>query len=112
MQKDQACTGCRALRSYRRTSSCVVDKLVFLWVSAGDVSADQAAQGFSNGADVDVSDEQLNRILQELDKRVGTIIEALPVNGLLVIFTCQGNTAEYRRLQVRLLQLVCITHCA
>ena len=72
--------------------------------------AEQAAQGLSNGADVDVSDEQLNRILHELDTRVGSIIEALPVNGLLVVFTCQGNTAEYRRLQARLLQLVYITH--
>lgn len=59
----------------------------------------------SNGDDVDVSDEQLNRVLQELDRRIGSIIEALPVNGLLVVFTCQGNTAEYRRLQARLPQI-------
>ncbi|KAL3156377.1 hypothetical protein ABBQ38_000691 [Trebouxia sp. C0009 RCD-2024] len=49
----------------------------------GDVSPEQAAQGMSNGDDVDVSDEQLNRVLQELDRRIGSIIEALPVNGLL-----------------------------
>lgn len=26
----------------------------------------------------------------------------MPANGMLVLFTCQGDTAEYRRLQVRL----------
>lgn len=69
------------------------------------MSAEQVAQGISNGTDVDVSDEQLNRVLQELDRRIGSIIEALPVNGLLIVFTCQGNTAEYRRLQASLLQI-------
>ena len=27
-------------------------------------------------------------------------MDALPVNGLLIVFTCQGDTAEYRRMQV------------
>lgn len=48
----------------------------------------------------DVSEEQLDRILKDLDDAVGRVIEALPVNGMLVVFTCQGDTAEYRRMQV------------
>lgn len=71
-----------------------------MFLILADNVSEQAAQGWSNETDVDVSDEQLNRVLQEMDKRIGNIIEALPVNGLLVVFTCQGNTAEYRRLQV------------
>ena len=47
-----------------------------------------------------MSDAQLDTVLQGLDQHVGEIIEALPVNALLLVFTCQGDTAEFRRMQV------------
>ena len=65
----------------------------------------QALQALGNGADRDFGEEQLNTVLEGLDKCVGSIIEALPVNGLLVVFTCQGDTAEYRRMQARCSQV-------
>jgi len=48
----------------------------------------------------DVSEEQLNRVLKNLDEYVGRVVQALPVNSMLVVYTCQGDTAEYRRIQV------------
>ena len=48
----------------------------------------------------DISDQQLHKILLGLDTSVGKIVETLPVNALLIVFTCQGDTAEYRRMQV------------
>ena len=47
------------------------------------------------------TDEKLNDVLKGLDNAVGQILDTLPANGMLVLYTCQGDTAEYRRLQVR-----------
>lgn len=71
-------------------------------IVADDVPATQGA--VSKSTDQELGEEQLNTVLGGLDKCVGSIIEALPVNGLLVVFTCQGDTAEYRRMQVSLPQ--------
>ena len=49
------------------------------------------------------TDEKLNTVLKGLDDAVARLLDAMPANGMLVLFTCQGDTAEYRRLQVRLL---------
>ena len=48
------------------------------------------------------TDEKLNLVLRGLDDAVARLLDAMPANGMLVLFTCQGDTAEYRRLQVRL----------
>lgn len=72
-------------------------------ISADGLPATQGA--LSNLTDHELGEEQLNTVLGGLDKCVGSLIEALPVNGLLVVFTCQGDTAEYRRLQARLPQV-------
>lgn len=80
-------------------------------ICSDTASGEQAAGACSNGANQDGSEEQLDKTLEGLDKCVGSIIEALPVNGLLVVFTCQGDTAEYRRMQVRLPQIFCMLTC-
>ena len=64
-----------------------------------DVPANQAHEVLGNRAHQEFGEEQLNTVLKRLDKCVGSIIEALPVSGLLVLYTCQGDTAEYRRMQ-------------
>ena len=46
------------------------------------------------------SEAQLNRVLKTIDESVRRLIEALPVNAMLLVFTCQGDTAEFRRMQV------------
>ena len=78
------------------------------------ISADDlpATQGALSNLDQELGEEQLNTVLGGLDKCVGSLIEALPVNGLLVVFTCQGDTAEYRRMQARVPQVsdVCSHH--
>ena len=66
---------------------------------ADGVPTNPAFKALGNEAEGDFGEEQLNAVLEGLDKCVGSIIEALPVNGLLVVFTCQGDTAEYRRMQ-------------
>ncbi|KAL0029787.1 hypothetical protein WJX79_011038 [Trebouxia sp. C0005] len=47
----------------------------------------------------DFSEEQLNRVLKTLDESVGQVIEALPVNAMLVLYTCQGDTVQCRMMQ-------------
>ena len=74
-------------------------------IYADDVPAKQVIEASGNGADRNFCEEQLDTVLEGLDKGVGSIIEALPVNGLLVVFTCQGDTAEYRRMQARFFQV-------
>lgn len=50
------------------------------------------------------TENKLNDVLRGLDGAVGRLLEALPINGMLILFTCQGDTAEYRRLQVRIFE--------
>lgn len=54
-------------------------------------SAQPQSQDFSEG--------QLNRVLKTLDESVGQVIEALPVNAMLVLYTCQGDTVQCRMMQ-------------
>ena len=49
------------------------------------------------------SEDKLDDVLRGLDHAVQQLLEAMPVNGLMMLFTCQGDTAEFRRLQVSLL---------
>lgn len=79
-----------------------VKDLTACLTSADHLPATQGA--LSSSTDQELGEEQLNTVLGGLDKCVGSLIEALPVNGLLVVFTCQGDTAEYRRMQARLPQ--------
>jgi len=46
------------------------------------------------------SEQQLNCVLKTLDESVGQVIEALPVNAMLVLYTCQGDTVQFRMMQV------------
>ena len=41
-------------------------------------------------------------ILATADRQLGAIYDGLPANAMLVVYTCQGDTAECRRLQVKL----------
>ncbi|DBB13243.1 TPA: hypothetical protein ACH3X3_004988 [Trebouxia sp. C0006] len=45
------------------------------------------------------SEQQLNCVLKTLDESVGQMIEALPVNAMLVLYTCQGDTVQFRMMQ-------------
>ena len=44
----------------------------------------------------------LSAILQALDEQLGRIWQAVPTNGLFIVMAGHGDTAEVRRLQVRL----------
>ena len=55
------------------------------------------------------TDEKLNDVLKGLDNAVGQILDTLPANGMLVLYTCQGDTAEYRRLQVHFSSIMITT---
>ena len=57
-----------------------------------DAQTDATQPGFG--------DDQLHGVLQSLDKSIGRIIKALPVNDMLIMITCKGDTAEFRRMQV------------
>lgn len=48
----------------------------------------------------DVSDTAWAAVLQTLDHQVKQVWDGLPRNALLMLYTCQGDTAEFRRLQV------------
>ncbi len=57
-----------------------------------------------DGEDVDevvTQEADVDRILQGLAAQVQQLVDAAPPNTLLLMTTCQGNTAECRWLQVR-----------
>ena len=70
--------------------------------SAPDSAAEQgpAPVASAQPQSQDFSEEQLNRVLKTLDESVGQVIEALPVNAMLVLYTCQGDTVQCRMMQV------------
>ncbi len=64
--------------------------------------ASPAPAGSAHPLPQDVSEQQLNRVLKTLDESVGQVLEALPVNAMLVLYTCQGDTVQFRMMQVGL----------
>lgn len=63
-------------------------------------AASPAAVASAQPQSQDFSEGQLNRVLKTLDESVGQVIEALPVNAMLVLYTCQGDTVQCRMMQV------------
>ena len=51
---------------------------------------------------MDLGEGGLRAILDTADRQLGAIYDGLPANAMLVVYTCQGDTAECRRLQVKL----------
>ena len=51
---------------------------------------------------MDFGEDGLRAILATADCQLGAIYDGLPANAMLVVYTCQGDTAECRRLQVKL----------
>ena len=49
---------------------------------------------------IDLGEDGLRAILATADRQLGAIYDGLPANAMLVVYTCQGDTAECRRLQV------------
>lgn len=55
------------------------------------------------GKQVHTEEADVDGILQRLVGRVRLLVDAAPPNTLLLMTTCQGNTAECRWLQVGLI---------
>ena len=66
-------------------------------LSEGNLGQSVAGQGKR----VEGSDEAgLSHVLSDIDEHIGALHAGLPLNTLLLVVTCQGDTAEVRRLQV------------
>ena len=53
------------------------------------------------GKQAEGSDEAgLSHVLSDIDEHIRALHAGLPLNTLLLVVTCQGDTAEVRRLQV------------
>ncbi len=92
------------------SSTCQQNLLRFPYAAAPAEQESPAAQSASAASPApaasphaqpqDFSEQQLNRVLKTLDESVGQVIEALPVNAMLVLYTCQGDTVQFRMMQV------------
>ncbi|KAK9820565.1 hypothetical protein WJX72_011714 [[Myrmecia] bisecta] len=74
----------------------------FLWTQLRDLSTffEERAQWRRQTAIRAVEDDkQVERLLATIDRQIGELHRALPPNTLLLVVTCQGDTAECRRLQ-------------